>query len=138
MEGNRILKDDGVFIIQDRTLEDCMLKGDDTHVRGYFTELFPKLANKEEERGHGNGAVTESLRAAGFTHIEEVKLWETRAVHSDKSQLLNDVANRTGRSILHELDDNELKILNRHLDQSILTEGEIVEKDRWTIWKAVK
>lgn len=43
-----------------------------------------------------------------------------------------------GRSILHELDDDELKILTSHLDQSILTKGEIVEKDRWTIWKAVR
>lgn len=96
IEGYRALKDEGIFIVQDRTFEDCMLKGDDVNIRSHFTELYPKLADKEAERRHSSDAVTEALEAAGFSYIEEVKLWETRAVYADKKEFLNDVSNRTG------------------------------------------
>lgn len=43
-----------------------------------------------------------------------------------------------GRSILHELDDDELSALISYIDKAITNEENIVEKDRWTIWKAVK
>lgn len=70
--------------------------------------------------------------------IEEVKLWETRKVYQTKEQLLKDLSERTGRSILHELDDEELNELINFIDQAISTEHNIVESDRWTIWKVVK
>lgn len=70
--------------------------------------------------------------------MQEVQLWETRNVYEQKEQLLKDLRERTGRSILHELDDEELNELVNYLDKSISTESSIVEKDRWTIWKAVK
>ena len=59
-------------------------------------------------------------------------------MYENKEQLLKDLGERTGRSILHELDDKELKLLLDYLDESISTDHNIVEKDRWTIWKAVK
>ena len=37
-----------------------------------------------------------------------------------------------------ELTDKELKLLINHIDNSISKDVNIVEKDRWTIWKAVK
>ncbi len=46
-EAHRVLNDNGIFIIQDRTPEDCLLRGDVSHIRGYFFELFPKLIEKE-------------------------------------------------------------------------------------------
>ncbi len=65
-------------------------------------------------------------------------MWETRKVYDDKEQLLKDLSERIGRSILHELNDKELKLLINYIDESISTKCGIVEKDRWTIWKAVK
>ncbi|MGE8081122.1 class I SAM-dependent methyltransferase [Peribacillus loiseleuriae] len=137
-EAYRVLKDNGYYIIQDRTPEDCILKGDDSHIRGYFFELFPRLIEKETNRRHNSQLVVETLKEVGFREIKEVKLWETRKVYENKEQLLKDLRKRTGRSILHELDDKELNLLINHIDELISTDYNIVEKDRWTIWKAVK
>jgi hypothetical protein len=52
--------------------------------------------------------------------------------------LLEDLQERTGRSILHDLDNNELDMLINHIDQSISITEDIIEKDRWTIWRAIK
>lgn len=42
-EAYRLLEDRGIFIVQDRTPEDCLLKGNENHIRGYFFERFPQL-----------------------------------------------------------------------------------------------
>lgn len=137
-EAHRILKHGGVYFVQDRTPEDCSLPGDLEHIRGYIFERFPSLLEKEKVRRHKSEIVKESLISVGFTEIKEVRLWETRQVYETKDQLLQDLRERTGRSILHELSDRELNELIDFMDRIITVEGPIVEKDRWTIWKAVK
>ncbi|MBY0122794.1 bifunctional 2-polyprenyl-6-hydroxyphenol methylase/3-demethylubiquinol 3-O-methyltransferase UbiG [Bacillus sp. S/N-304-OC-R1] len=137
-EAYRILEDDGTYIIQDRTPEDCLLEGNEKHIRGYFFEAFPRLIDKEIKRRHSSEVVIEKLKEAGFRKIQEVKLWEVRKIHNTKQQLLKDLHERTGRSILHELDDHEIATLISYIDNSISEVSEVVEKDRWTIWKAVK
>ncbi|WP_046721001.1 class I SAM-dependent methyltransferase [Heyndrickxia coagulans] len=135
-EAHRLLKDGGVFIIQDRTPDDCLLEGDNTNIRGYLFELFPKLIEKDIKRRHSSQTVIDALQEAGFKKIEEVKLWEIRKVHENKAQLLKDISERTGRSILYELDDQELSLLADYVQKKVTKENNIVEKDRWTIWKA--
>ncbi|WP_285396235.1 class I SAM-dependent methyltransferase [Lysinibacillus sp. fls2-241-R2A-57] len=137
-EAYRILEDKGVYIIQDRTPEDCLLKGDDSHIRGFFFEQFPKLMEQEINRRYNSELVVAMLKEIGFSEIKEVKLWEIRNVYEQKEQLFQDLRERTGRSILHEINDEELHALVNYLDKSISKESNIVEKDRWTIWKAVK
>ena len=83
-EAYRILKHDGIYIIQDRTPKDILVKGSNRHIRGYFFECFPKLIEKETNRRHASSFVTESLKEAGFRKIEEVTLWETRKVYEDR------------------------------------------------------
>ncbi|MRG85913.1 class I SAM-dependent methyltransferase [Salinibacillus xinjiangensis] len=138
VEAYRVLKDNAYYIIQDRTPEDCLLEGSDHHIRGYFFELFPRLAEKEMNRRYKSQFVTDMLQKVGFQNIEEIKLWETRKMYDTKEQLLIDLTERTGRSILHELSDAELNRLVKYIDSSLSIEEGIVEKDRWTIWKAVK
>lgn len=137
-EAFRLLKDDGYYIVQDRTPEDCLLKGNESHIRGYIFDLFPKLITKEINRRYQSQLVIDTLKQAGFSQIEEVKLWETRKVYDCKEQLINDLNRRTGRSILHDLDDKELTLLINYIDESISADHSIVEKDIWTIWKAVR
>lgn len=137
-EAYRLLADNGYYIVQDRTPEDCLLEGNEHHIRGYFFEQFPKLIEKETKRRYNSQFVIEILKEAGFREIQEVKLWETRKVYDHKKQLLEDLHERTGRSILHDLNDEELKVLIDAIDDCISIENNIVEKDRWTIWKAVK
>ena len=137
-EAYRLLMDNGVYIIQDRTPEDCLLKGDESHIRGYFFEQFPKLIEQETKRRYSSEFVINTLKESGFREIQEIKLWEIRKEYPNKEQLLKDLSERTGRSILHELTDQELHLLINYIDEKISTERTIVEKDRWTIWKAVK
>lgn len=77
------------------------------------------------------------MKQAGFKRITEAKLWEVRKTYPYKQQLLDDLQSRTGRSILHELDDRELKQLVDHIATK-LPEQNVIEKDRWTIWWTVK
>lgn len=137
-EAAGLLKQDGYFIVQDRTPEDCLLKGDQTNIRGYFFEVFPKLIEKEISRRHSRDSVLSALNHNGFKNIQEIKFSEKRAFYQDKGELLDDLRKRNGRSILHELDDRELELLIDHIDQSLSAKTPIVEKDRWTLWIAEK
>ncbi|ASN06755.1 class I SAM-dependent methyltransferase [Virgibacillus necropolis] len=136
-EAFRLLKPGGIFVIQDRTPFDCLLEGTSNHIRGYILSMFPQLVDLEIKRRHESNTILQKLKAANFVDLEEVKLWKTRKTYSSKKELLDDIRSRTGRSILHELNDQELEELIAFLDGK-LVEKEIVEKDRWTFWKAIK
>jgi len=67
------------------------------------------------------------------------RLWEIRKTYLNKQALLADIQSRAGRSILHELSDDELQYLSDYIDYSIGDDMEaVVERDRWTLIKAVK
>ncbi|MCA1040436.1 methyltransferase domain-containing protein [Bacillus infantis] len=134
----RVLRPGGFCLIQDRTPEDCLLPGSSTHIRGYFFEKFPALAEKEISRRYNSAAVHSALKKAGFFSVKEISLWEIRKKYKDISALRDDLLKRTGRSILHELNDSELAGLVWHIESRLPDAGEIIEEDRWTIWLAVK
>ncbi|MFB5762207.1 class I SAM-dependent methyltransferase [Paenibacillus medicaginis] len=140
LECKRLLRKGGVLIIQNRTPEDCLLPGSNTHIRGYFFERYPKLSFKEVKRRYPSDVVMNNLRDAGFTKVEEHMLWETRKIYYEPEQLSNDLLQRTGRSLLHELTDEELANLVSYIELHLLWQvnSPIIEKDRWTIWRAVK
>jgi len=138
-EAFRVLKNGGVFIIQDRTPIDCLMPGDENHIRGYFFEKFPQLIRKEVARRYDSNQVRKALEVNGFQSIKVESLWETRYVYNDFEQLERDLLLRTGRSILHELSDTELQELVSFLKQKLShCQLPIIEKDLWTIWFAVK
>lgn len=120
-EAYRVLKSDGYYLIQDRTLDDCLLKGSNKHIRGYLFEVFPGLREFEQERRHSRDDIKRSLQQAGFKKIEEHRLWEIRKIYKNKQALLNDIQSRAGRSILHEFRfclfilERALSYLNREL-----------------------
>lgn len=138
-EANRILKKNGILIVQDRTPKDCLLPGDENHLRGYFFEKFPHLINKEISRRYDSNQVQKALESNGFRLNKEVTLWETRRVYDDFELLHKDLLLRTGRSILHELTDEELHELILFIKDKLESKkGPIVEKDSWTVWFAIK
>lgn len=137
-EANRLLKNDGYYLVQDRTLDDCLLKGSKEHIRGYFFDIFPGLKKYEQARRHNSDDIKLYLQQAGFRRVEAHKLWEIRKIYKNKQALLDDIQSRAGRSILHELNDDELQRLIDYIDQSIGDKEEIVEKDRWTLFTAIK
>lgn len=138
-EACRILKMNGTLIVQDRTPQDCLLAGDEHHIRGYFFEQFPKLKSIEVARRYDAEQVQQSLEANGFQVTKLVSLWETRKVHESLESLQHDLLSRAGRSILHELTDTELEQLSTFIQAKLATSTlPIIEKDVWTIWFAQK
>ncbi|TVY09561.1 class I SAM-dependent methyltransferase [Paenibacillus cremeus] len=137
-EARRILKNGGTLIVQDRTPEDCLLEGSREHARGYWFERFPKLASMETKRRHSLTTVGEALREAGFRQVEAVQLWETRKRYVSFADYREELLQRTGRSILHELTDEELKVLADRIESEAgyRPQDTVVEKDRWTVWFA--
>ncbi len=69
--------------------------------------------------------------------MNDSRLWELRKTHDDRQGLKQDLTARTGRSILHDLSDDELAELILFIEKRLPADGPIVEKDRWTVWSAV-
>ncbi|MCS7459306.1 methyltransferase domain-containing protein [Paenibacillus doosanensis] len=139
-EAYRILAPGGTLIVQDRTPQDSLIEGSTEHVRGYFFEKFPKLIAKETGRRHESSAVVQALEAGGFSAVKELPLWETRRRFERFDQFAADIRKRTGRTILHELSDEELVQLTDYIRERTGCEDEqpIEDKDRWTVWIARK
>lgn len=135
-EAARVLKPGGTLIVQDRTPEDCLLPGSETHIRGYFFEYAPDLVDKETARRHTHERVTAALAAAGFRSVEAVGLWEERQRHENPARLAEDLRGRTGRSLLHELTDARLEELIAKITASLQPDEPVTEEDRWTVWLA--
>lgn len=138
-EAYRVLRANGSFLIQDRTPEDCLAAGSQDHIRGYFFECFPRLKEIEARRRHAQEIVTQGLKSVGFRHIQIVQLWEVRRVYNRIEELRDDLLLRKGRSLLHALDDRELHTLVDFIEGKINPASfPLEEKDRWTLWLAVK
>lgn len=138
-EASRILKAGGTFIVQDRTPEDCLLPGDENHLRGYFFEKFPRLIQMETTRRHNADQVQQALASSGFRLDKTASLWETRRIYGSLEELTDDLLQRTGRSLLHELNDTELQELVAFIKEKLgATQRPIIEKDAWTVWFAIK
>lgn len=81
--------------------------------------MYPHLIEKEVARRHTSGEVIRKLQHLGFQNISENKLWEIRRVYEYQEDLWDDLRNRTGRSILHELNDQQLNSLIKDLQLTL-------------------
>ena len=134
-EAARLLRPDGVLLIQDRTPEDVAQAGSATHPRGWLFEVFPRLLELENAHRPTTAVVAAATAAAaGLGKVVVESLWEVRRRYSDRADYLAEIAAPAGRSILHELSDAELDRLVDELRMR-LPEGPLVERDRWTLWR---
>ncbi|MCU5653190.1 class I SAM-dependent methyltransferase [Bacillus mycoides] len=137
-EASRILKKDGLLILQDRTIEDCIIPGSPEHLRGYFFSVFPKLIETEAQRRPKTTTIQQLLQTYPLQALPIQTQWEVRKAHDSVEALIQDLSPRTGRSILYELTDNELSQLLHHIQTALQNVSPIIERDRWTIWSAKK
>jgi SAM-dependent methyltransferase len=137
VEAARILRPGGILLIQDRTPEDVAQPGSLDHPRGWLFDLCPRLLEVENGRRPDAKQVAAALTADGFGPVTTTTLWEVRRRHADREDYLAEIAARTGRSILHELSDEELAASVAGLRRRI-PQGPLVEQDRWTLWRAVR
>jgi SAM-dependent methyltransferase len=137
-EACRLLAPGGMYIIQERTPEDIQQAASRQHIRGYFFERFPRLLALEMSRRPRVQDVMDRLQQAGFTGSQSLTFWETRQIYPNAAALAADLSARTGRSILHELDDAELADLIAFITRQLSQDDAIVEQDRWTLWWATR
>jgi SAM-dependent methyltransferase len=137
VEAARILRPGGVLLVQDRTPDDVAQPGSAHHPRGWLFDLFPRLLEIENGRRPDPSRVDAALASAGFVDRTATTLWEVRRRYADREDYLAEIAARTGRSILHQLSDDELAGLVEELRRR-LPAGPFVEQDRWTLWRAVR
>jgi ubiquinone/menaquinone biosynthesis C-methylase UbiE len=136
-EIRRILKPRGLVWIQDRTIDDVLLPASQEHIRGYYLQYYPKLRAIEVNRRRHEKAVAGALREAGFVDVTTRKLIELRKSFQDLEALRDEILSRRGRSILHAVSDGELEELAALIGKSI-THWPVHERDRWTVWTAVR
>ena len=134
-EAVRLVRPGGSIIIQDRTMDDVAKPADPRHLRGYFFELFPRLFEVERTRRPEETEMAEALQVAANAEVDVRRLWEVRTMHESRQHVLADIGARKGRSILHDLDGDELEALVGHI-AGRLPDGHIWEMDSWTLWIA--
>lgn len=132
-EAARLLRPGGAVIVQDRTVADVEFPASPEHLRGYFFTAFPRLLDVERGRRPRTEDITAALRAADFDAVATTRLWETRRTYAGHAELAADLRARTGRSLLHELDDRELEQLVAHVMTHVPDRG-FTERDPWTVW----
>ena len=132
-EARRLLRPGGTYLVQDRTPDDVAQPGSPTNPRGWFFTVFPRLLDVEAGRRPTAQAFAADLADGGLAGVGVTSLVEVRRRYADREAYLAEIAARTGRSILHELDDDELAHLVAQL-RVRLPAGPLVEQDRWTLW----
>ncbi|PHM33228.1 class I SAM-dependent methyltransferase [Xenorhabdus innexi] len=137
-EAYRLLRSGGMYILQDRTVQDINLPGSPEHIRGYIFDVYPHLRNIETQRRPDTHKVINGFKEVGFNHVKTFSFLEKRTTYNDFSQLADDFQMRKGRSILHELNDKEIAYLIDHIEMSLPSLTNIVENDYWTIWTGIK
>lgn len=133
-EVERLLAPGGICIVQDRTVADILMPASATHLRGYFFERFPRLIEKEQNRRPDDQQVQAAIAKAGLSSRDTISLWEVRREYESWSVLETDLLARKGRSILHELSDEQLQQLVDHIKAKLGGLDRIVEQDCWSIW----
>lgn len=139
VEARRLLDAGGVLLVQDRTMDDILLPPSPEHLRGCLFEQFPRLIEIEARRRPSAEQIEAALRDAGFCTVRQHHLVELRRTYADAEELRHDLLARTGRSILHELDDTELASLTQRICEEVEQRpagAPIREIDHWTMWAA--
>jgi ubiquinone/menaquinone biosynthesis C-methylase UbiE len=136
-EAKRLLRSGGLFVVQDRTIEDVESSDPQHWIRATLFETFPRLVDFERARRPSRQRYARLLVDSGFKAVREVAYEEVRKTYSSFAQLRDEVLSRKGKSILFELSDVELEGYCARLREKAANLP-LVERDPWTVWLATR
>jgi ubiquinone/menaquinone biosynthesis C-methylase UbiE len=136
-EAGRLLRDGGLFAVQDRTVEDVQSREPQHWIRATLFEVFPRLLDFERLRRPARQAYRDLLIGSGFRSVRELRYDEVRRTYAAFDQLKSEILSRKGKSILFELSDAELEMYCRRLEEKAAGRR-LIERDPWTVWLATK
>ena len=137
LEAYRLLDNGGLLVVQDRTIDDVLDKNPDTWIRATLIEAFPRLIEFEKQRRSSRESYTQILQQAGFSKVKTQTLMEVRKHYASFTDLKQEILSRKGKSILFELDDQELQHYCALLEEKSKS-SRLIECDSWTVWMATK
>jgi len=129
----RLLRADGIAVVQDRTINDALADSDRFWIRRELMKMFPRLVEYEQQRRPEASDYQKVLKDAGFDEVTLSSYTEVRKIYPNKDQLDQELASRKGKSILFKLNDEELKQYRERI-MELSPSSDIEECDRWTIW----
>ena len=134
-EAMRLLRPNGLFVVQDRTIEDIQSAGPEHWIRATLFEAFPRLIDFERLRRPSRQPYSDLLMETGFREVRELRYDEVRRRYASFDQLSGEVRSRKGKSILFELTDAEIDLYCERLREKA-SDHPLVERDPWTVWLA--
>ena len=134
-EAARVLRDNGVLAVQDRTFENVLDDHPRHWIRSTLFKCFPKLLDFERERRPSESRYNEILEATSLEAMSPVRFSERRKSYTSLDELKNEIRSRKGKSILFELSDDELEFYCEMLEQASI-DRPLDEIDQWTLWRA--
>lgn len=137
LEAKRLLRPQGLFCAQDRTLEDVQADDEAFWIRAALLRTFPRLLEVERGRRPERDGYAAVLEQAGLSVLPPMNYAEIRRSYDSFDELETEILARKGKSILFELSDAELR---RYVDalREESRERPLVECDSWTIWLAIR
>lgn len=135
VEALRILRPGGVLCAQDRTLADIQTAHPHLWIRATLFEVFPRLLDLESARRPSKDGYSGMLREVGFANVETLPYQEIRKRYGSFAQLRDEILTRKGKSILFELNDDELRRYCDRLEEKSASHP-LIECDLWTVWLA--
>ena len=136
-EARRLLRSDGMLVVQDRTLEDVQASEPRYWIRATLFETFPRLLEFERARRPSRQHYAALLEKAGFGSVRQCSFDEVRRTYDSFAQLGDEIRSRKGKSILFQLSDEELEVYCDRL-RSKAEDHPLIERDPWTVWLASK
>lgn len=134
-EAIRVLRKAGMLAIQDRSFEN-VLDNDAKHwIRSTLFHCFPELLDFERLRRPSEHGYLKMLEKHSLHTLAPVKFSEVRKSYASFSELEIEIMARKGKSILFELDDDQLKHYCHRLKEASLVRR-LEEIDQWTVWRA--
>ncbi|MEQ8312515.1 MAG: class I SAM-dependent methyltransferase [Gammaproteobacteria bacterium] len=135
-EALRILRKDGIFAVQDRTIEYILNNHSDHWVRATLFTCFPELVEFERARRPVQKQYTALLNKFSDKVLSPKMFSEVRKTYSSLSELKTEIRSRKGKSVLFELTDDQLEYYCQKLENASIGKT-LVEIDQWTVWCAI-